>query len=161
MRLVRDDSENVADWVAHLLPDVREMGFGACKAIGVIGRGAEPLGGVVFHHYDPQHRTISISCAAVTPRWLTRSIIAEILGYAFEEIGMFKVWAAISMHNARSLKLIKGIGFSQEATLRHQFGPKHHAIVYGMIAPEFAAKYRKDRNIRDQPVQQAQSANAA
>lgn len=156
MRTVRNDSENVAAWVASLLPDVRPMGFNSCKAIGVVAENGDPLGGAVFHDYQPQFKTISVSCAAVSPRWLTKNIITEILGYAFEEIGMFKVWSAVSIHNTRSLKLIQGLGFSKEGTLRHQFGHKNHAVVFGMIAPEFTAKYRKDRN-----GQQAQSAHAA
>jgi RimJ/RimL family protein N-acetyltransferase len=156
MRLVRDDSENVAAWVASLLPDVRPMGFVSCKAIGVVSKDGDPLGGAVFHDYQPQYKTISVSCAAVSPRWLTRGIVAEILGYAFDEIGMFKLWSAVSIHNHRSLKLIQGLGFTKEGTLRHQFGAKNHAVIFGMIAPEFTAKYRKDRY-----GQQAQSAHAA
>lgn len=156
MRLVRDDSENVAAWVASLIPDVRPLGFTSCKAIGVVASNGDPLGGAVFHDYQPHFKTISVSCAAVSPRWLTRNIVGEILGYAFEEIGMFKVWSAVSIHNARSLKLVSGLGFSKEGTLRHQFGHKNHAVVFGMIAPEFSAKYRKDRHGK-----QAPSAHAA
>lgn len=146
MRTVRDDSENVAAWVAALIPDVRPMGFNACKAIGVVGNDGAPLGGVVFHDYLPQFKTMSVSCAAISPRWLTRNIITDILSYPFEECGLFKVWAAVSINNPRSLKLISGLGFSKEGTLRHQFGYKNHAVIFGMIAPEFSAKYRKDKN---------------
>lgn len=156
MRTVRDDSENVAKWVANLIPDVRPLGFDACKAIGVISSAGAPLGGAVFHDWQPHFRTISVSCAAVSPRWLTRSIIADILSYPFEELGLFKVWSAISIRNGRSLKLCEGIGFSKEGTLRHQFGFKNHAVVFGMTLPEFTAKYRKEHH-----GQQAQSADAA
>lgn len=157
MRTVRDDSENVARWVASLLPDVRPHGFNACKAIGVVSKDGVALGGAVFHDWQPEFKTISVSCAAVSPRWLTRNIIEDILSYAFDEAGVFKVWSAISIKNQRSLKLCAGLGFSKEATLRHQFGYKNHAIILGMTLPEFNSKYRKAKKHG----QQAQSAHAA
>lgn len=159
MRLVKDDSENVANWVANLLPETRHIGFNSCKAIGVVSNDGAPLGGAVFHDWHPHFSNIGVSCAAVSPRWLTRNIISEILSYPFEGIGVFKVWGAVSIHNARSIKLIQGLGFTKEATIRHHFGRKNHAVVFGMTQPEFAAKYRKERY--DESIQQAQSAHAA
>lgn len=135
---------------------MRPGGFGACKAIGVVAQDGAALGAAVFHDYQPHFKTMGVSCAAVSPRWLTRNIIAEILGYAFDEIGIFKVWSAVSIHNHRSLKLIQGLGFTKEGTLRHQFGHKNHAVIFGMIAPEFHAKYRKDSHAKGRI-----SANAA
>lgn len=156
MRTVRNDSQNVANWVASLIPDVRPTGFDACKAIGVIGNDGMPLGGVVFHDYQPRFKTISVSVAAVSARWLTKRIIADILSYPFEEVGLFKIWSAISIKNSRSLRFCEGLGFTREGTLRHQFGQKNHAVLFGMTAPEFTSRYRKETH-----GQQAQSAHAA
>lgn len=157
MRTVRNDSENVARWVADLLPDVRSQGFENCKAIGVIGKNGEPLGGAVFHNYQPGFRTMSVSVAAVSAQWLTRRIITDILSYPFLEMGLFKVWSAIAIGNLRSQRFCSGIGFTKEGTLRHQFGYKNHAVMYGMTAPEFNTKYRKELTHG----QQAQSSHAA
>ena len=144
MRTVRNDSENVARWVAMHIPEVREQGFQSAKAIGVVAENGDPLGGAVFHNYQPGFRTIAVSVAAVSPRWLTHRIIADILSYPFEEIGLFKVWASISIKNERSQRFCSGIGFTKEGTLRHQFGYKNHAVMYGMTAPEYTAKYRRE-----------------
>lgn len=144
MRTVRNDSANVARWVADLIPDVRAQGFGNCKAIGVIGNNGEPLGGAVFHDYQPGYRTMSVSVAAISAHWITRRIIADILSYPFGELGLFKVWSAIAIGNLRSQRFCSGIGFTKEGTLRHQFGHKNHAVMYGMTAPEFKAKYHKE-----------------
>lgn len=144
MRTVRNDSANVARWVAMHIPEVQDRGFLSAKAIGVISDSGDPLGGVVFHNFQPGFGTISVSVAAVSPRWLTHRIIADILSYPFEEIGLFKVWGGISIKNERSQRFCSGMGFTKEGTLRHQFGYKNHAVMYGMTAPEFAAKYRKE-----------------
>lgn len=157
MRTVRNDSANVANWVADLLPDVRAEGFGACKAIGVVDKNGAALGGAVFHNYQPGFRTMSVSVAAVSARWLTKRIIADILSYPFGELGLFKVWSAIAIGNLHSQRFCSGIGFTKEGTLRHQFGYKNHAVMYGMTAPEFNTKYRKELTYGHQ----AQSSHAA
>lgn len=141
MRLVRDDSENVADWVAAQVPHVGRVGFGNCKAIGVVSNDGAPLCGVVFHDYQPLAKTMQISLAAVSARWATRNILGDILHYPFEELGLFKVWSVTPADNERAQRFALGIGFRKEATLRHQFGPKNHAVFVGMIAPEYREKY--------------------
>lgn len=146
MRTVRGYTKDVSEWVARRIPEVRPLGFSTCQAIGVLSKDGMPVGGVVFHDWQPAFKTIAVSVASDTPRWLTHRIVADILSYPFEQIGVFKVWATVSLDNERSLRLVQGLGFSKEATLRHQFGYRKHAAFFGMTAPEFSAKYRKDRN---------------
>lgn len=143
MRTVRDDSENVAAWVAAQVPHVGVAGFGACKAIGVVSNDGSPLCGVVFHDYQPIAKSMQISLAAVSARWATKKILADILSYPFEELGLFKVWSVTPADNERAQRFALGIGFRKEATLRHQFGPKSHAVFLGMLAPEYREKYGK------------------
>jgi hypothetical protein len=143
MRTVRDDSENVSKWVAAHVPHVGGAGFGACTAIGVVSNDGSPLCGVVFHDYQPMAQSMQISLAAVSARWATRNILADILHYPFDELGLFKVWSVTPASNERAQRFALGIGFRKEATLRHQFGPKSHAVFLGMLATEYRERYGK------------------
>lgn len=137
MRVLCGHDADVAEWVAHRIPHVNGIGFGACKAIGVVSQQGQLMAGVVFHDYQPTCGTIQLSCAAETPRWASRNIVREILAYPFVQVGLNKIWTATPHENERAIKFNKGIGFRPEATLRHQFGPKRHAVICSMLRHEY------------------------
>src|ERR1035438_3733277 len=87
MRLVWDQAPLVAHWVAMRIPQMENgADFGPCQAAGVIAEDGTPLGGVVFHNYQPRFKSIEVSLAADSHRWLTRRIIVQILGYPFDQL---------------------------------------------------------------------------
>ncbi len=45
------------------------------------------VGAVLFHNYSPQFGTIEISAASDSKRWLTRAILREMFGFAFDQLG--------------------------------------------------------------------------
>jgi RimJ/RimL family protein N-acetyltransferase len=140
-RLIFGRDEAVAAWVARQIPHVGAPGFGACRAIAVAS-GDRPLAGVVFHDYQPQARCVQISVAAISPLWAQPDTIRGLLSVPFEQYGCYKIWTAIPADNERALRFNRGIGMKSEGTLRHQFGPRRHAVIFGMIEPEWAAKWR-------------------
>ena len=140
-RLVFGRDEAVAAWVARQIPHVGAVGFGACRAIAVVS-GDRPVAGIVYHDYQPQARCVQISMASVSPLWAQPGTVRALLSVPFEQYGCYKVWTAIPADNERALRFNRGIGMKSEGTLRHQFGPRRHAIIFGMIEPEWAAKWR-------------------
>jgi len=141
MKLAIDGSGAVARWVAARLPHVGAAGFGPNAAIAVVSQDETIMAGVVFHDWQELAGTMQLSCAADTPRWATRRIVSALLAYPFVQLAVNKCWTATDHANARALRFIKGIGFKQEAILRHQFGGKHHAVICSMMRGEFHRRY--------------------
>jgi RimJ/RimL family protein N-acetyltransferase len=135
----------VAAWVAQRIPFVGTAGFGTSgfevTCVGVIGKDNKPLCGVVFHDYQPEFGTIAFSTAAESPRWATRNVIRQILAYPFDELQVQKLWSATPATNERALRVVKGIGFTQEATLARHFGKYGHAIISRMFKRDYERLY--------------------
>ena len=52
--------EIVAQFVAQMIPECRERGFGKCKAIGIANEQGKLLGGLVYRNWHPEFGTIEI-----------------------------------------------------------------------------------------------------
>jgi RimJ/RimL family protein N-acetyltransferase len=142
-RLIFGHDEKVAAWVAGLIPHV-SRGFGECRAIGVASDdGRRIIAGVVYHDYQPEHRTVQISMAARSALWARPNNIYALLSVPFEQYRVFKVWVAIPHDNQRAIRFCAGIGMKGEATLRHHFGRKRHAVIYSMTWDEYVARWRQ------------------
>jgi RimJ/RimL family protein N-acetyltransferase len=123
------------------IPALQGASFGPCSAIGVAGVSGAPLAGVVFHDYQPAFATIQLSFAADSPRWATRGMVKQLLSYPFEQLAVRKVWAAVPHTHDRALKLIKGLGFVQEAVLKHHFGNRTHAVMWRLLKEDYRLRY--------------------
>ena len=76
--------EVVAQFVAQLIPECRERGFGKCRAIGIADAEGNLLGGLVYRNWCPEVGTIEISGAAVPgTNWLSRRTIQIMYDYPF------------------------------------------------------------------------------
>ncbi len=142
MRLYVGDEANikVAKWVAKRIPGVGDYGFGNCVAIGVMDKDGNAMCGVVFHTWQPPFKTISFSIAAASPRWAHRSIIKQLFSYPFDQLGVEKVWTATPSKNTAALRLCKGVGMTQEATLYKHFGDDN-AIINRLMRKDFMRIY--------------------
>lgn len=139
--LIFGHSEKLATWAAHQIPQMRgNPSFGPCQTIGIASGSdehAQLYGVVVFHDYLPHLRTIQISNAARTPKWLTKGVIRAVLYYPFMQLNCYRVWGAIPHTNTRAIRLNKGLGLKVDGTLRHAFGPGVHAVMVSMTKPEY------------------------
>ena len=111
MRLLYGLSEEVAEFVASLLPGFAR-GFGNCKAIGVLD-GDTLVAGVVFHNWNPEAGVIEISGASVTPKWMTRNVVAGLFEYAFDQIGCQLVIARVAERNRHVQRGFRRFGFAE------------------------------------------------
>jgi RimJ/RimL family protein N-acetyltransferase len=128
----------VAEWTANLIPHVED--FGPCIAIGVQSKG-RLIAGIVYNEYQPRYGIIQLSMAAVSPMWARKEIIAELLRYPFEQLGVYKVFTAILPDNAMAIKVNNHVGFKREAVLAHHFGKKRHAVIMRMLRPDYDRLY--------------------
>lgn len=133
MKLVIDEHKAVAAWVADRLKHVEgDDDFGPCKAIGVASEVGELIGGVVYSNYRPSLRSMDISVASSTPRWLTRPMITYMLNYPFYQVGCVRVTAITGSRNKATIRFLHGLGFYREGVVRKGLLTED-AMLYGML----------------------------
>ena len=137
MHLVLGQDRDVAAWVAARIPHMAAgEGFGPCAAIGVADESGRALGGVVFSNFQPRYRSIEVSFAAETPRWLTARLIGGILSYPFVQLGCQRITAVTPRRAARARRFLDRFGFRREGVVRKGFGADD-AIVSGLLEREW------------------------
>jgi RimJ/RimL family protein N-acetyltransferase len=137
MHLVLGRDAVVADWVARRIPHVGEgSAFGPCAAIGVEAEDGAPLGGVVFSGWQPECRSIEVSFASASPRWLTRRLIGAILSYPFVQLDCQRITALTPRRARAARRFIDAFGFKREGLIRRGFGDDD-AVVSGMLRREW------------------------
>lgn len=128
----------IAEWVVQRIPHLRSPeGFGPHTAIGVFD-GEEIIAGVVFHDFNPDYKNIQISMAATSPRWATRSTIARLLSYPFDQLHVERVTTITPLSFQRVIKFNVGLGFKREGLLRKGYG-FDDAVIMGLLKDEAPA----------------------
>jgi len=111
LRYVYGQDEIIARFVAQMIPHVGELGFGKCKAIGVIDENGRLIAGVVYHNWQPWAGVIEMTAAATTPRWLTRETIQTIYDYPFEQADVQMVLSLVVAEDERLQRQLAAGGF--------------------------------------------------
>ena len=138
MRLVWDEDAAVAAWVAARIPWVGEAAaFGPCRAIGVARADGTAAAGVVFSSYHPKFASIEIAAASETPRWLTRALVRQIMGYPFDQLGCLRVTAVTPRRAMPARRFLESFGFKREGLARRGFGAFGDAVIFGMLRREW------------------------
>jgi RimJ/RimL family protein N-acetyltransferase len=156
---------SVAEWVRRRIPHMRKGSFGAPLPNGTLPYGAigvtdgkddwNLLGGVVFHGFLPNYRSIQWSAASDSTHWLSRSLITDIMKYPFLVQGCVRVTAYIPRRNERARKFHTTFGFKQEGLIRRGFGDDD-CFVYGLLASEWRkSRFNLDRQTNNQSVEAA------
>ena len=139
MRLVLGRDAWVGGWVARLIPHVGTAeAWGPYAAIGVESEEGEPLGGVVFSGYQPAYRSIEVSFASASPRWLTRPIICAMMRYPFDQLGCQRLTAVTPRRNKPARRFVEVFGFKREGLVRRGFGDDD-AVISGLLRREWDA----------------------
>jgi RimJ/RimL family protein N-acetyltransferase len=105
--------EAVAQFVAQMIPECRERGFGKCKAIGIANEQGQLLGGLVFRNWHPEFGTIEISGAAVPgTNWFSRRTIQVLHDYPFHQCGCQMVIMTTLADNYIVQRILAAIGYN-------------------------------------------------
>lgn len=144
MKLLYGHSDEVAIWVAQRIPYVAKRlardplspPFGPAQAIGVLDAAGTLVAGVVYHGYDQDCPSVEMSFAADTPKWLTRTLICELLSYPFDGLGCRRVTGVTPKRAAAARRFIDRFGFKREGVARQAFG-NDDAIISGLLAREW------------------------
>jgi RimJ/RimL family protein N-acetyltransferase len=155
LNLLYGHDAEVALWVARRIPftqrrlarDPTIPPFGLCVAIGVLNSRRELVAGTVFHGYDPDCRSIEVSCAGTSRVWARPEIVRAILRYPFETAHCQRCTAVTPRKATSPRRFLEALGFKREGSIRRGFGDDN-AIVYGLLAEEWAA-HRLNRGLTD------------
>lgn len=133
-------SPRVAEWVAkHLAdPDIKTAkDFGDFQALGILMQ-KRPVAGIVYNNFRRMGHgnDVFLSIYSETPEWATRSTLRAIFTYPFVTAGCVRCTAVVREGNARSIDLVKRLGFVREGVLRRGFNGKSNAFVFGMLKDE-------------------------
>lgn len=123
----------VAARIQHVLIS---SAFGDYAACGVIDGNEQLIGGVVFNSYQPACRSIELSFASDTARWLTRPVIGSILAYPFTQLDCQRVTALTPRKAASARRFLEKFGFKREGIVRRGFG-NDDAVISGLLAEEW------------------------
>ena|ERR1019366_7103367 len=136
MHLVLGSDAGVAAWVAQRIPQMQSddpaNAFGPCIGVGVASEDGKPLGGVVFHDWQPRFKTVQASFASDSHRWLTRRIIVGILSIPFDQWGCQRINALTPKRNKAARKFLDTFGFKREGACALGFGDDD-AIISGLL----------------------------
>lgn len=139
-----ENTAAVVRWMTARIPHMHGETFGPCVAGGVVLDGSV-VAGVAFHDWQAAYGTMQCSMAADTPRWAAPGVLKAMFHYAFVTAGANKLFTTIPHTNVRALRFNAGIGMRREAVLRHQFGPKQHAVIFSMMR----AEWRRSRWVQE------------
>ncbi|QTD56016.1 GNAT family N-acetyltransferase [Parasphingorhabdus cellanae] len=97
------------------------------------------LGWVVFIHSKDRPNVREIGYILNRSAWgagIAREAVSRVIRYGFEELGLRRIYADVDPENMSSIKLLKVLGFQQEAHLRQE--SKTHigirdSLIFGLL----------------------------
>ena len=106
-------NEAIGNWVSFQIWR-RPHSFGGFSSMGVM-RDGRPIGGIVFHNWDPDAQVIEMSGAATDRKWLSRSVLGAMFGYPFDQLGCQLVAMQVSAAERQSHlhRMLKVYGFKE------------------------------------------------
>lgn len=136
----------IGEWVSEKITTTGQVGFnGKFNSLGVVHNDSL-IAGVVYHDWNPAHRTICIQLVSDNPHWASRRTIEKLGNYPFVTLDCQRVTALINSDNKKALRLAEGVGFKREATLERAAGDKD-IIILRLFQEEWKAGkfYRGDK----------------
>tara|TARA_B100000768_G_C11017530_1_gene264717 strand:+ start:126 stop:548 length:423 start_codon:yes stop_codon:yes gene_type:complete len=135
-QLVFDDKTRVGDWVASHVGQLSS--WGGFYAMGAELKG-ELTAGVVFNNFTNSSATVHL--AVSKPKKILSELLDHAFLYAFETCSLRRLTGLVEANNAKSLKIIKHLGFVEEGVMR-EAGTDGQDIIVLVLWPD---KYRKGK----------------
>lgn len=131
MRLVWGIDEAIANYVGGHFPKVWERGgFRSYMAVGIATGDGKTVGGIVLSEFHGHDGTLNIFLERPC---LTAPMLRELCAHVFRKVRMKRITAHCEKKNRRARKLVEGIGFRFEGTMR--YGGENgddDLVIYGM-----------------------------
>lgn len=102
-------NEAMAAWCAHHIG--LQRGFDSPYTTMGVFDGETLIAAIVYNNYQPDAGVIEFHGAGISPRWLTKPVLAAMFSYPFEQIGCQMVVTRNSATNKRLHRQLKAYGF--------------------------------------------------
>lgn len=93
------------------------------------------LGGAIFRNYTGQGGSVNIHVASFGRAWMTRMLIFMAFDYAYNQLGVKKIFGNIPMKNIAALKFARSAGFNVETIVPDVF-PGDDMVVMSLYRDE-------------------------
>ncbi|WP_405113322.1 GNAT family N-acetyltransferase [Micromonospora sp. NBC_01405] len=117
-------------------------GFAADLAILDAATG-ELVGGCALHHDEPATGQAMIGYSMLPAgrgRGLATRTARLVAGWAFDEVGIARIWAGTRPENVASQRVLEKVGFSREGLLRGRLpgpdGTRYDSLIYALLATD-------------------------
>ena len=150
LEYVFGQNEAVAAFVAQMIPECRERGFGNCTAIGIMDE-TGMLGGLVYKNWQPELGTIEISGAALPgTNWFSRRTIQVMHDYPFYQLGCQMVIMTTYADNLIVQRILAAIGYAFHYIERLGGRDKDGVVCTLTVEKWEASKYNRNRKRAEQ-----------
>lgn len=124
-------------WAAQQIPHAAIGSFGDFVALGIVDADNIIRGAALYHNYVPDYRSIEITFALESPRYLSKSVIAGIMAYPWKQLGLVRISAITPRSAASARRFLETFGFKREGLARHGFGDFGDAVLYGLTRKDW------------------------
>ncbi len=104
-----ENNKRNISWLQNALGFNRGWDNDRSVSLGVYDDGLKAV--VVYHDYNPEAGTISMSSASVSKKWLNRDVLYHMHSYPFDQIGCQAVLLQVSENNDVMLRIAKAYGY--------------------------------------------------
>ena len=120
-------------WLVERIPYTESLE--PCRCIGFRRRSdGKILYGGAFNEF--RGRDVQYHAACDDPKVLTKTRIALLFDYPFTQLGVTRVSCVIAAGNDRSRKVVEGLGWVHEGTVRKFYADNEDGVIYGMLREE-------------------------
>lgn len=78
-----------------------------------VADGDQIIGACLFHNWDKDNGVIELTSASVSPRWLSRAILRDMFGYAFDQLRCQAAVMRVDPENLRMCRIATAFGFKR------------------------------------------------
>lgn len=144
-----------AELEAALAPGGRFTRFEPSGAfcVEICGDPARPIGLIQYEGSAPRDRRAQLGLLIGEPDAWGQGYGPEatvlLLNWLINHRNLHRVWLTVQANNRRAIRAYEKVGFRREGTFReHNFydGRFNDELIFGILAPEFNARYRPDRS---------------
>lgn len=104
-----------------------------CVSVANLDANGGIMAVIGFYNFSKYSCDLAVAC--VNPKACSKAFLDVCFHYVFNTAKKARATCIASEDNKRSLKLIRGLGFSEEGRLKNMFGDKD-GIIFGMTSSQ-------------------------
>lgn len=140
-----------SQWEKDFSPGGKFTRFGAEGFFAICNEEGDAIGRLGFHDYSHRHRHAELSILIGDKEYWGKGYGSDAIiafgHWYFNQKGAHRLWLTVLATNPRAQRAYEKVGFTREGTWREQVymdGQWVDEYLYGLLRPEFNARYRPD-----------------